>query len=129
MLPSERGSASVDGMTTTEQPTPSRTRPLVEEDADFKVGYLTGLTKRTVDSLDEAITRLTELNDTVRSVLEALPTPRFNEDAEISELRSTVYIVEHQIRQLHIQRTGIVESLTEIARPGTVDELLPADRS
>lgn len=129
MLPSERGSASVDGMTTTEQPTPSRTRPLVEEDADFKVGYLTGLTKRTVDSLDEAITRFTELNDTVRSVLEALPTPRFNEDAEISELRSTVYIVEHQIRQLHIQRTGIVESLTEIARPGTVDELLPADRS
>lgn len=128
MLPSERGSASVDGMTTTEQTT-TTTRPLVEEDADFKVGYLTGLTKRTVDSLDEAITRFTELNDTVRSVLEALPTPRFDEDAEISELRSTVYIVEHQLRQLHIQRTGIVESLTEIARPGTVDELLPADRS
>ncbi len=120
---------TIDDMTTTEQPTPSRTRPLVEEDADFKVGYLTGLTKRTVDSLDEAITRFTELNDTVRSVLEALPTPRFDEDAEISELRSTVYIVEHQLRQLHIQRTGIVESLTEIARPGTVDELLPADRS
>lgn len=116
---------TIDDMTITEHST-----PLVDENPDFKVGYLTGLNKRTVDSLDEAITKLTELNDTVRAVLEALPTPRFDEDAEISELRSTVYIVEHQIRQLHIQRRGIVESLVDIARPGSVcDELLPADRS
>lgn len=125
MLPSGSEAGNVDGMTTTEAPT-----PLNEADPNFKVGYLTGLNKRTVDTLDDAITKLTELNDTVRSVLEALPASGFDEDAEIHELRSTAYIVEHQIRQLHDRRRGIVESLIEIATPDSIaDELLPADRS